>query len=428
MNDTTEIQKLKLAVKELSVLNDIATAVSTTHDLDQVIELIVRECVNHLNVEQGAIMLLDQNETDDQFHTIVREVDTETDIVPYHFGVQLSGWMVKNQKPLLINDVPNDNQFTNLSDDEFPIKSILSAPLKTKGRLIGVLNVFNKISEDGFTLDDQRILSIIATQSAQVVENARLYDEEQSLKKIEEELKIANDIQTRLLPKTNPQIEGFDIASKSVPAKEVGGDYYDFIQIDENNIVICLGDISGKGMPAALLMANLQATLRGQALFTSSAGECLTRANKLLYRSTDRQNFATLFYGILDSSNDKFRFSNAGHNPPILINSDKKVIRLTKGGTVLGFMEDFQFEEDSVNLKKGDVLIIYSDGIDEAFNIDDEEYGEENLLSIIKDILSLDAEQIIENVFESVRSHVQDAPQSDDITMLALKWNFEETI
>lgn len=421
MNDITEIQKLKLAVKELSVLNDISTAVSTTHDLDQVIELIVHECVNHLNVEQGAIMLLDQNETDDKFHTIIREFETETDIIPYHFGVQLSGWMVKNQKPLLINDVPSDDRFTNLSDDEFPIKSILSAPLKTKGRLIGVLNVFNKISEDGFTLDDQRILSIIATQSAQVVENARLYDEEQSLKKIEEELKIANDIQTRLLPKTNPQINGFDIASKSVPAKEVGGDYYDFIQIDENNIVICLGDISGKGMPAALLMANLQATLRGQALFTSSAGECLTRANKLLYHSTDRQNYATLFYGILDSSNDTFRFSNAGHNPPILMNSDKKVISLTKGGTVLGFMEDFQFEEDSVNLKKGDTIIIYSDGINEAFNIDDEEYGEENLLSIIKDSLTLDAEKIIENVFESVRSHVQDAPQSDDITIVVIK-------
>ena len=185
MTDFSEVSKLKLAVKELSVLNDIATAVSTTHDLDQVIELIVRECVNHLNVEQGAIMLLDQTETDDKFNTIVREVDTETDIVPYHFGVQLTGWMVKNQKPLLINDIATDNRFTNLSDDEFPIKSILSAPLKTKGKLIGVLNVFNKLNENGFNLDDQRILSIIATQSAQVVENARLYGEEQSLKRIE---------------------------------------------------------------------------------------------------------------------------------------------------------------------------------------------------------------------------------------------------
>jgi len=357
VNDSSEIHKLKLAVKELSVLNDIATAVSTTNDLDQVIELIVRECVNHINVEQGAIMLLDQSEADDQFRTIVREVDTETDIIPYHFGVQLSGWMVKNQKPLLINDIASDNRFTNLSDDEFPINSILSAPLKTKGKLIGVLNVFNKMSTDGFTPEDQRILSIIATQSAQVVENARLYVEEQSLKRIEEELKFASDIQLNLLPKSNPKIKGYDILGKTIPAKEVGGDYFDFIEIDDNKIVTCLGDISGKGMPAAMLMSNLQATLRGQALFTSSAGECLSRANKLLYRSTDGQNFATMFYGILDSKENIFHFSNAGHDPPILINSKKEIKRLTKGGTVLGFMEDFIFEEDSVKLKSGDTIL-----------------------------------------------------------------------
>ena len=421
MNNIPEIQKLKLAVKELSVLNDISTAVSTTYDLDQVIEIIVHECVNHLNVEQGAIMLLVQNETDDKFHTIIREVETETDIIPYHFGVQLSGWMIKNQKPLLINDIHRDDRFTHLSDDEFPIKSILSAPLKTKGRLIGVLNVFNKISKEGFTLNDQRILSIIATQSAQVVENARLYDEEQSLKTIEEELKIANDIQTRLLPKTNPQINGFDIAGKSVPAKEVGGDYYDFLSINQNNTVICLGDISGKGMPAALLAANLQATLRGLALFSSSASECLNRANELLYRCTDKQMHATLFYGILNSSKNIFHFSNAGHNPPMLINSVKKVIRLTKGGTVLGFMEDFQFEEDFINLKKDDTIIIYSDGITEALNEKDEEFGEEKLLALLKKNHKATAEVLIEKVFEAVKIFVQDVKQSDDITIVVIK-------
>ena len=421
MNDTTEIQKLKLAVKELSVLNDIATAVSTTHDLDQVIELIVHECVNHLNVEQGAIMLLDQTETDNQFHTIIREVETETDIVPYHFGVQLSGWMIKNQKPLLINDIASDDRFTSLSDGEFPIDSILSAPLKTKGKLIGVLNVFNKISEDGFTLDDQRILSIIATQSAQVVEIARLYDEEQSLKKIEEELNFATDIQTNLLPSSKPQLDGFDIAVKSIPAKEVGGDYYDFITIDENNKVICLGDISGKGMPAAMLMANLQATVRGQALFTSSAGECLTRSNKLLYRSTDKQKFATFFYGILNTAESIFHFSNAGHDPPFLINTDKNITRLTKGGTVLGFMEDYQFEEDSIKLNSGDIITIYSDGITEAFNEKDEEFGEERLLAVLKENLKSTAELLIEKVFEAVKIFVKDEKQSDDITIVVIK-------
>lgn len=423
MSDTTEIQKLKLAVKELSVLNDIATAVSTTNDLNQVIELIVHECVNHLNVEQGAIMLLDPAETDDQFRTIVCEIDTDTDIVPYHFGVQLSDWMIKNQIPLLINDFPNDNRFTNLSGEEFPINSILSVPLKTKGKLIGVLNVFNKISKDGFSPNDQRMLSIIATQSAQVVENARLYDEEQSLKKIEEELNFATDIQTNLLPKSNPQIDGFDIAGKSIPAKEVGGDYYDFISIDENKNAICLGDISGKGLPAAMLMANLQATLRGQAIFSSSSGECLTRANKLLYRSTDRQKFATLFYGILDSPKDIFHFSNAGHDPPFFIDSNKQVIRLTKGGTVLGFMEEYQFEEDSIKLNTGDTVIIYSDGITEALNEQDEEFGEERLLAIIKDSILLKAVNIIEAVFDAVKAFVQDVPQSDDITIVVIKKN-----
>ncbi|NHZ87048.1 MAG: SpoIIE family protein phosphatase [Planctomycetia bacterium] len=423
MNDNTEIQKLRLAVKELSVLNDIATAVSTTHDLNQVIELIIHECVNHLNVEQGAIMLLDPTETDDQFHTIVREIDTDTDIVPYHFGVQLTGWMIKNQTPLLINDFPNDNRFTSLSDEEFPINSILSVPLKTKGKLIGVLNVFNKISEDGFTLSDQRMLSIIATQSAQAVESARLYDEEKSLKIIEEELNFATDIQTNLLPKFNPEINGFDISGKSIPAKEVGGDYYDFIPIDEKKNAICLGDISGKGMPAAMLMANLQATLRGQALFTSSAGECLTRANKLLYRSTDLQKFATLFYGILDTTESIFHFSNAGHDPPFLINSNKEITRLTKGGTVLGFMEDYQFEEDFIKLNSNDTVVIYSDGITEALNEKNEEFSEDRLLAILKENLKSSADMIIEEVFNAIKIFVNAVPQSDDITIVVIKKN-----
>ena len=407
-------------ISRLSVLNDIATAVSTTHDLQQVIELIVRECVSHLNVEQGAIMLLDQSDTDDKFHTIIREVDTDTDIVPYHFGVQLSGWMVKNQKPLLINDIASDERFTNLSNDEFPIRSILSAPLKAKGKLIGVLNVFNKLIDDGFTPEDQRMLSIIATQSAQVVENARLYDEEQSLKKIEEELKFASDIQQKLLPKENPSVKGYDISGKSSPAKEVGGDYFDFIPLEDNKIVICLGDVSGKGMPAALLMSNLQATLRGQALFTKSAGQCMSNANKLIYRSTDEQKFATLFYGILDFNKNTFDFSNAGHDPPYLITS-KNSIRLSKGGTVLGFLDDYEYEEDSVTLNSGDVTVIYSDGITEALNENDEEFGEKRLMSIINDNLHERSSKIIAEVFKSVRSFAQDMPQSDDITIVIIK-------
>ncbi|MEE8341743.1 MAG: PP2C family protein-serine/threonine phosphatase, partial [Candidatus Neomarinimicrobiota bacterium] len=276
---------------------------------------------------------------------------------------------------------------------------------------------------DGFSPNDQRMLSIIAAQSAQAIESARLYDEEKSLKIIEEELNVATGIQRNLLPKINPQIDGFDIAGKSIPAKEVGGDYYDFIPIDENKNAICLGDISGHGMPAAMLMANLQATLRGQALFSSSAGECLTRANKLLYRSTDLQKYATLFYGILDTAKSTFHFSNAGHNPPFFIASDKKVTRLTKGGTVLGFMEDYQFEEDSIKLNASDSIIIYSDGITEAENKKGKEFGEDRLLAILTENIKSTADTLIEKVFEAVKSFVKEGPQSDDITIVVIKKN-----
>ncbi len=267
------------------------------------------------------------------------------------------------------------------------------------------------------------MLSIIAAQSAQAVESARLYGEEKSLKIIEEELNFATDIQTNLLPKINPKIDGFDIAGKSIPAKEVGGDYYDFIPIDKNKNAICLGDISGKGMPAAMLMANLQATLRGQALFSSSAGECLSRANKLLYRSTDLQKYATLFYGILDTIENTFHFSNAGHNPPFLIDSAKKVTRLTKGGTVLGFMEDYQFEEDSIKLNASDSVIICSDGITDQLNKKDKEFGADRLLAILTENLKSTADTLIEKVFEAVKSFAKEVPQSDDITMVVIKKN-----
>ena len=178
----------------------------------------------------------------------------------------------------------------------------MCVPLSLKRQLIGVLTVFNKRAAEGFTESDQRLLSIIAAQSAQVIENARLYEEEQALREMRRDLEVARNIQMKLLPKSAPEIAGFDIAGKSVPAQNVGGDYFDFLPAGEQRFAICLGDVVGKGMPAALLMANVQATIRGQNLLQPSAGECLGRSNRLLYESTDSDKFVTLFYGILDPS------------------------------------------------------------------------------------------------------------------------------
>ncbi|MBL7135128.1 MAG: SpoIIE family protein phosphatase [Candidatus Marinimicrobia bacterium] len=419
--DPHEVHRLRAAVQELSILNEIATAVSSARELNQVVELIIQKCIKHLKVEQGSIMLLDEKKPDKPFQTMVRKVDSKVDVVPYHFGIQLSGWMLKNQKPLVINDFQKDQRFSIAYRKDFNIKSLLSVPLCLKGRMIGVLNIFNKQAKEGFTVEDQRLMCIIASQSAQVIENARLYEEEQILLRMEEELKVAYEIQINLLPKENPQIAGYDIAGKSIPAKEVGGDYYDFIRIDDHHLAICLGDISGKGMPAAMLMANLQATLRGQTLFSTSCKDCLQRSNKLLFQSTDVQKFATLFYGILNTQKNELYYSNAGHDYPFLFSGDKEPRRLETGGTVLGFLENFIFKEQVIPFSPGDLLLVYSDGITEAMNADEEEFGENRLVEVTMKHRDELASTLIEKIIAAVKLHTGDAPQMDDITLVVIK-------
>ncbi len=417
-----EVDQLKSAVQELSILNDIATAISSVWELDQVVEMIVQKCVKHLKVEQGAVMLLDEEDTSNPFQTMVRQVDSQNEGIPFHFGVQLSGWMLKNEKPLLINNFQDDDRFQVGFDQKFPIRSLLSVPLKLKGQMIGLLNVFNKREKGGFTQEDQRLLSIIAAQSAQVIENARLYEEEKVLLRIEEDLRLAQEIQRNLLPKGNPVIPGYDVAGRSTPAKEVGGDYYDFISMEGSKIALALGDISGKGMPAALLMSNLQATLRGQTRFSSSSEQCLKRSNKLLYESTDVQKFATLFYSMLDYEKHEITYSKAGHDAPFYFKNTGEMRRLETGGTILGFREESDFEEETLIMEPGDLILVYSDGITEAMNSQrDEEFGEERLQKVIQKHLDKSSKQLMEQIFRAVRDFTEGTPQSDDMTLLAIQ-------
>ena len=172
-----ENQRLRRAVEELSILNQIGSAIGSTMDLNEVVELIVQESVRNLNVEQAAVMLLKQEADADPFRTIARKVHSTEEAVPFRFGQQLTGWMLKHRQPLLINDLTSDDRFRLVAGEDFPIRSLLSVPLRAKGEMVGLLNAFNKRDPEGFTQEDQRLLSIIASQSSQIVENARLYDE-----------------------------------------------------------------------------------------------------------------------------------------------------------------------------------------------------------------------------------------------------------
>jgi len=418
-----ENEKLKGIIQELSILNDIAVAISFTLSLEKIINLIVDKCIKHFEVEQGAIMLVAERSKMDQpaLYTMVRRIDQTNYIMPFRLNEQLIGWMLKNTKPLIINDFSTNQFFQNTDSSRFVIHSLLAVPLIIKNKMIGVLALFNKKNKKGFTDGDQRLLSIIATESTQVIENARLYKQEQEFKRIKEELRMAFKIQRDLLPKELPKIKNYEISAVNIPARSVSGDYYDF-EKDNNLVHFCLGDVSGKGMPAALLAANLQATLRGQALLNSFITDTLKNTNYILYNNTSPEKFATLFYGVLDPINNKLKYSNAGHNPPFFVQTNKnKIKRLEKGGMILGIMEDSEYEEETVHFEKGDLLLIYSDGISEAMNEKEEEFGEKNIETFISKDTDKSAKEITDTLLEEVKKFVGKTPQSDDMTIIAIK-------
>ncbi len=260
--------------------------------------------------------------------------------------------------------------------------------------------------------------------------------------RLERELETAREIQERLLPHETPAVPGFEITGTSLPSRQVGGDYYDFLAQDNGRHGIAIGDVSGKGIPAALLMSNLQASLQGQVIHPSSVSEVVSRVNDLLVRSTDPHMFATFFYGVLDCREGTFTVSNAGHNPPIVLRASGAVEHLEANGIPLGWLPDQQYEQQTVHLAEGDVVVLYTDGITEAVGppdqaegephsspVSEEEaaedpenmFGEEALLTVITENANASAPGIKDAILAAVAAHTAGIPQSDDITLVVIK-------
>jgi sigma-B regulation protein RsbU (phosphoserine phosphatase) len=287
-----------------------------------------------------------------------------------------------------------------------------------KSELIGVITVYNKKGGGGFTEEDQRLLPIIAMQSAQIMDNGRLIKENAGM---QEQLKLAYDIWIKLLPAAPPEIPGYDVSGKSVPALALGGDYFDFIEAASGDWAICLGDVSGKGLPASLLVANLQATLRGQTLVESQVNEKIERSNKLMHRSTDVEKFATLFYGILKVGAHEMTFVNAGHEPPFVFAASGERKRLESGGLALSVIDDFPYTQETLSFAPGDVLVVYSDGVTDAINTSDEPFEADRLAAVVEQHLREPASIIVDQIVQAVAAYSKGAPQIDDITVVVVK-------
>ena len=413
-----DVNRLRRAVKELSILNDLARDIGASLDSRHITNTIINRSLRAIGAEQGVIALL--NRRGGGMETLVRTLVSPSTGQALHVQESLLGWMQINKKPLLVNRPREDPRFPGVRWDE-SVSSLLCVPLLVKSELTGVLIAFNKRGTGGFNEDDQRLLSILAAQSAQVVESARLHDEEKTLRRFQDELALASEIQLGLLPKAVPVVPGYDIAGRNTPAEAIGGDYFDFIELGDGTLAICVADVSGKGLAASLLMANLQATIRAHALMQLSPGKCLEHSNTLLSKSTDLHKFATCFYAVLDAVGNEVRYSNAGHDPPLLFSANNGTARLSAGGLVLGFLERVEYEEEVVRLDPGDILVMYSDGVTDAEDDHGRPFGEQRLCDVVREHSAEPAARAVESILAAVRAHGGGHGQPDDMTVVVVR-------
>ncbi|RMF61761.1 MAG: GAF domain-containing protein [Calditrichaeota bacterium] len=416
-----ENERLKKTVQDLWTLNQLAHMISSTMPVNEILDNVVGVALKAINAEQGTISLLEEKKEDDTFKTMIRKVDASRAVGQYRLNDHLSGWMLRNRKALVINDVKADPGLKGVQLAE-EIESLLSVPMLCKGKLIGVLNVFNKKGRAEFSKDDQRLLSIIASQSAQVIENARLYQEEKQLRRYEQEMEMARQIQQSLLPASVPQTEKLELASYFKPADQVGGDYFDYLELGEGRIAVVLADVSGHGAAAALLMTMVKGILHALSKGAASPVNLLAEINAVMNDIAPSDKFVTIALLIFDLKKMQLHYANAGHPPLLFLDSDKETCEFIELlCPAVGLSERSAYREELVPIKPGDLFLLYTDGVTEAFGQQREMFGEERLKKALDDGKNSQPDQVLERIKQRLQTFIQAAPQSDDVAMIAIR-------
>jgi phosphoserine phosphatase RsbU/P len=291
---------------------------------------------------------------------------------------------------------------------------------------MGLMALGPKKSEEPYTPTDLRVLQSVAAQTGLALEVSELTQslvkEAAQRERVNREMEIAREVQQRLFPQRVPEIAGLSLAGFCRPALGVGGDYYDFIELEDGRLGLAIGDVSGKGISAALLMASLRASLRGMTLEgPTDLARMMQKVNRLVYEASANNRYATFFFATYNPDTRELRYVNAGHNAPMLLRSGAaEVLRLEAGGLVVGLLPHANYEEASVILGSGDLLITYTDGISEAMTVNDEEWGEERMLAAGHGQRG-SADEILQTIFRAADEFTAGAPQHDDMTLLIMK-------
>jgi sigma-B regulation protein RsbU (phosphoserine phosphatase) len=419
----------------LELLYRLTQAFNSSLDLVEVLNRVMDEVISVLHAERGFVMLLDNpdkkcspSEPGSFGFRVARGMDQKTIEDPqFQISRTVVEKVTQEGKPVLTTDAQSDTRFsTHTSVMILGLRSILCAPLIVKDKLLGVIYVDNRWHTGVFTLTELDLLTAIASSAAIAIENARLYQVAVDKGRMERELHMARKVQASLLPQQKPELIGWEFADRWEPAREVGGDYYDYIPIKEGCLGVLIADVTDKGMPAALFMASVRSIMRARMPDALSPAEGMTKVNQFLCAESEDGLFVSMFYAQIDLTQGEVTYVNAGHNPPLLyqrLGQDQnfRLIKLSCTGMQLGVEPDASYSQNSISLNPGDFILLYTDGVTEAIDHQNDEFGMERLQKTVVTSPYSSANDLLFSVQQAIDDFTGPTTPFDDITMLVVK-------
>jgi len=408
---------------KLRMLLDITKTISRSLDLDEVLNLVMDTLGTLIPYDAAGIYLIEFGEDASNPYIfkskVIRGYQISFDLIEprLKLGEGFLGTVAQTGRPIISHDVTKDDRYFAARE---LTRSEMLAPIISNDQVIGVFDLESD-HLNAYSDDDLSVLQLLTSQVAIIIEKVRLHDEVVEKKRIQAQLEIARNVQLELLPHSDPVVADFDVSAYIFPTEEVSGDYYDWVQIFEDQIGIVVADAVGKGVPAALLMSFLRASLRSCVQIGYAPHIAMSKVSSLLRDSIEDNKFITAIYGILDSTNKTFVFSNAGHNPPLLIKPDGEYRFVEYGDMPLAMFDDSRYHQHFIRFEPGQVMVIYTDGITEAANPNGEEYGPERFAKRVLDGIHLPARRLIDHVRVGVADFCEQSSLTDDATLFVIK-------
>jgi sigma-B regulation protein RsbU (phosphoserine phosphatase) len=421
MAESSDISRLEHKIKRLSTLIEVNGLISSSLDLDQILENVMTISKQVMNADASSLMLIDEKTNELVYEVALGTVGEKLkQEFRLKMGQGIAGTVAQEGKPLLLEDAYTHPKFYRGHDDAtgYRTKSMITVPLKVRERITGVAQVINRLDGKPFDTDDLELFIALCSMVAIAIENAKMHRSLMEKQRLVKDMEFARTIQESFLPQKAPEVQRYRFSAHYTPALEVGGDFYDFIHLDENLTGIVIGDVSGKGVSAALYMAKMGSDMRTLAFTEQSPVEALAKLNDLLAERSRRGMFATLLYIELDSRSGKLTISNAGHLPPIIKKADGSLMTLAKaGGAPLGMLPGLKFSQETAKLERGETVILYTDGIVEAMNAKEELYGYARFEALLKKSPA-DPGMLKTAIIEDVNRFTGLSPQHDDMTLV----------